>query len=60
MPALSGEHQHERGQHGDTSRLRDSRRTQGFDYEHSEEIELTPQQNFVIGFRSAVDGFTFN
>ena len=41
-------------------RLRDSRRDQGFDYEHSEEIELAPQQNFVIGFRPAIDGFTFN
>ena len=42
------------------ARLRDSRRAQGFDYEHSEEIELAPQQNFVIGFRPAIDGFTFN
>ena len=42
------------------ARLRDSRRTEGFDYEHSEEIELAPRQTFVSGFRPAIDGFTFN
>ncbi len=46
------------GHHQLTVRMRDSGRESGFDYVHSEEIELQPQQNFVIGFRST-KGFSF-
>jgi hypothetical protein len=34
-----------------TVRLRDSGRTDGFDYERSVETALEPGQNFVIEFR---------
>jgi len=46
------------GHHRLAVRLRDSGRESGFDREHVEEIELQPQQNFVVGFRSAT-GFSF-
>ncbi len=42
-----------------TARLRDSRRKEGFDYEHSETIKLVPRQNFVIDFRLDIGGFVF-
>lgn len=47
------------GRHRLTARLRDSRRTQGFDYQRSEDIELSAQQNFVIDFRPNNGGFVF-
>ena len=47
------------GQHQLVVRLRDSRRTDGFDYEKSASIMLTPQQNFVIDFRPELGGFLF-
>lgn len=47
------------GTHRLTARLRDSARAEGFDYEHSEEITLSPQQNFVIDFRPDLGGFVF-
>lgn len=47
------------GQHRLVTRLRDSRRTDGFDHEKSEDITLTPQQNFVIDFRPELGGFLF-
>lgn len=46
------------GAHHLLVRLRDSGRASGFDYEHAEEIELKPLQNFVVGFRSST-GFSF-
>ena len=42
-----------------TARLRDSRREEGFDYEHTETIRLEPYQNFVIDFRIDKGGFVF-
>jgi hypothetical protein len=47
------------GRHTLRARLRDSRRTEGFDYESTREISLAPRQNFVIGFRAEAGGFTF-
>lgn len=47
------------GKHIITARLRDSRRIEGFDYEHSEEVVLSPQQNFVIDFKINTGGFIF-
>lgn len=42
-----------------TARLRDSRRNEGFDYEYTETVILTPHQNFVIDFRADSGGFRF-
>ena len=47
------------GQHQLVARLRDSRRSEGFDHEMASEITLSPQQNFVIDFRPAMGGFLF-
>ena len=47
------------GQHHLVVRLRDSRRTSGFDHEGSANITLQPQQNFVIDFRPELGGFLF-
>jgi hypothetical protein len=47
------------GRHHLVARLRDSRRTDGFDHEKSASITLTPQQNFVIDFRPELGGFLF-
>ena len=47
------------GAHQLVARLRDSRRTDGFDYEQSASILLKPQQNFVIDFRPELGGFLF-
>lgn len=47
------------GRHHLTTRLRDSRRTDGFDHEKSASITLEPQQNFVIDFRPELGGFLF-
>ncbi|MBM3565724.1 MAG: hypothetical protein FJX42_06390 [Alphaproteobacteria bacterium] len=48
------------GPHRLTVRLRDSRRTEGFDHEKSTEMTLTPGQSFAIDFRSAANGFVFH
>ncbi|OGI67332.1 MAG: hypothetical protein A2W18_15385 [Candidatus Muproteobacteria bacterium RBG_16_60_9] len=48
------------GRHRLTTRLRDSRRTEGFDHERSAEIELAPRQVFVVDFRADKGGFLFN
>ena len=42
-----------------TARLRDSRRREGFDYEHEETVELSAGQNLVIDFRADTGGFRF-
>ncbi len=47
------------GAHRIVARLRDSRREDGFDYEQAANINLTPQQNFVIDFRPEQGGFLF-
>lgn len=47
------------GKHHIIARLRDSRDTDGFDYEKAAEINLSPQQNFVIDFRPEKGGFLF-
>lgn len=49
----------EPGSHHLIARLRDSNREQGFDYEHGADIELRPQQNFVVDFRAQPEGFIF-
>lgn len=47
------------GRHTLIARLRDSRRTEGFDYEGRMEVELEPRQNFVVDFRAETGGFIF-
>lgn len=47
------------GAHSLTARLRDSARTEGFDYERSEAVTLRARQNLVIEFRSEMGGFLF-
>lgn len=47
------------GRHRLVARLRDSAREQGFDYEHEEEIDLAPRQNFVVDFHAEKGGFAF-
>lgn len=48
------------GRHRVTARLRDSARTEGFDYTRSTEVELRPRQNFVVDFRAETGGFSFH
>lgn len=40
------------GSHNIVVRIRDSRRTEGFDYTREVDIELSPQEKFVVDFRS--------
>ncbi len=47
------------GKHRIVARLRDSARSEGFDYERAVEVELAPGQNFVIDFRAESGGFIF-
>lgn len=47
------------GRHRIVTRLRDSRRPDGFDFEKSADITLAPEQNFVIDFRPELGGFLF-
>ena len=47
------------GSHRLTVRLRDSARTEGFDYERSETVVLRERQNFLIDFRADTGGFVF-
>ena len=48
------------GRHELTARLRDSRRSEGFDYERRETVEIAARQNFVVEFRADKGGFLFN
>ena len=48
------------GRHVRAARRRYSDRTEGFDYERSVEVEIKPQQRFVIEFRSESGGFLFS
>jgi hypothetical protein len=45
------------GRHELIARLRDSKRAEGFDYEHRAQIELAPRQNLAIEFRADKGGF---
>ncbi len=47
------------GHHHLAARLRDSDRTAGYDYQGEANIDLAPQQNFVVEFSSEHTGFTF-
>jgi hypothetical protein len=47
------------GRHQLVARLRDSARTEGFDYERAAQVELVPGQNFVVDFRAEAGGFIF-
>ena len=47
------------GRHRLVARLRDTARTEGFDHEREDEIELAPGQNFVIDFSAPDGGFQF-
>jgi len=47
------------GQHVIEARLRDSKRSNGFDYEKRVETELKPWQNLAIDFNASRGGFLF-
>lgn len=47
------------GQHRITARLRDSRKAEGFDYETTEQVELSRWQNLAIDFRPDSGSFLF-
>jgi hypothetical protein len=47
------------GRHVIHARLRDSREQQGYDYEHEQEIDLKPRQNYVLDFKPGTGGFIF-
>jgi hypothetical protein len=47
------------GRHRLVARLRDSARTEGYDYERVADVEIRPRQNFVIDFRADAGGFVF-
>lgn len=47
------------GTHTLTVRLRDSARQQGWDYERSESVTLSPGRYFTISFRAETGGFGF-
>lgn len=49
----------EAGTHTITARLRDTRREDGWDYTHTETVQLTPQRYFTITFRAETGGFRF-
>ena len=47
------------GTHRVTARLRDSARSEGWDYEHSLEVMLVPGRYFTVSFRAETGGFSF-
>jgi hypothetical protein len=47
------------GKHVIEARLRDSKRTEGFDYQSRFEAELAPWQNLAIDFKAEQGGFLF-
>lgn len=49
----------EPGTHTITVRLRDTARTEGWDYEHSERVTLVAGRYFTITFRAEAGGFRF-
>jgi len=50
----------EAGRHTVVARLRDTDRTDGFDYERRADIELEPNAIFVVDFRADLGGFIFD
>ncbi|MGB5165040.1 MAG: hypothetical protein WBN09_10040 [Woeseiaceae bacterium] len=49
----------EPGRHTITARLRDTGRSSGWDYEHSEEVEIEAGRYFTVTFRANSGGFRF-
>ena len=49
----------EAGSHRLMARLRDSDRSEGFDYEGEVDVTLEPSQNFVVDFKATQGGFVF-
>lgn len=47
------------GPHAISVRMRDTARTEGFDYATSGDVDLVPGQNFVVDFRPEAQGFVF-
>lgn len=47
------------GRHNLVARLRDSDRTEGFDYTREESVEIEPRQRLVIEFQAEFGGFIF-
>ncbi len=47
------------GRHRLVARLRDSDRTEGFDYTREETVEIAPRQRLVIEFQAEFGGFIF-
>jgi len=47
------------GQYEVAVRMRDTARSEGFDYERNEKVTLKPDQMFVIDFRAEPAGFLF-
>jgi hypothetical protein len=47
------------GEHNVVVRMRDSKRTEGFDYETRRRFVLQPYQNLAIDFRADAGGFIF-
>ncbi len=47
------------GRHRLVVRMRDTKRSEGFDYERRAEIDLRPGQNFAIAFKAETGGFVF-
>ncbi len=47
------------GMHHISVRLRDSARTDGWDYEHAQEVKLVPGRYLTITFRQELGGFEF-
>ena len=47
------------GPHKVTARLRDSERTEGFDYEREVDVVLKPGRHFVVQFKAEAGGFIF-
>ena len=47
------------GPHTIVARLRDTKRTTGFDYEATHHVELKPFQNLAVDFKADTGGFSF-
>jgi hypothetical protein len=47
------------GRHRLAARLRDSRRTEGFDYADTGEVDLAPGEVLLVDFDKSIGGFTF-
>lgn len=47
------------GEHRISARLRDSARSEGWDYEHTEKVDLEPGRYFTVSFRAESGGFRY-